>query len=278
VSCSVNPGPFHEIKVLHRRSAEEREASKDPAEHRCLEAEPSPSQTAQSRLGFGYYDFAIGNGVRSSASRYLQSLLKERVVGSSVASKSSDVLTRRDTYNTRNGGEARTKVGSVSIELNANVDTVILSSLAAEQEQGAAYALRTNTVTSAAVDAMELSFYKASGVSYSQTTYAEGTARTVSKEALLRSNSVQSQRCVILAGGAVQTPKLLMNSGIGPADVLAEAGVGVLLDSREVGKHLRDHPMVGIIMSTKPQLTVGKAILGLHLGFACGHCRLGTPY
>ncbi|WP_119698223.1 GMC family oxidoreductase [Microbacterium halotolerans] len=49
-------------------------------------------------------------------------------------------------------------------------------------------------------------------------------------------------REVILSAGAIDSPKLLMLSGVGPADHLAEVGVDVLVDSPGVGSHTQDHP------------------------------------
>jgi choline dehydrogenase len=46
---------------------------------------------------------------------------------------------------------------------------------------------------------------------------------------------------VILCGGALNSPVLLMASGIGPADHLAEMGIPILVDSSEVGGNLRNH-------------------------------------
>ncbi len=46
---------------------------------------------------------------------------------------------------------------------------------------------------------------------------------------------------VILAGGAVNTPQLLMLSGVGPADHLREHGIAVEADLPEVGGNLQDH-------------------------------------
>ncbi len=46
---------------------------------------------------------------------------------------------------------------------------------------------------------------------------------------------------VILSGGAINTPQLLMLSGIGPASMLAGQGVPVLVDQPNVGAHLNDH-------------------------------------
>jgi choline dehydrogenase len=46
---------------------------------------------------------------------------------------------------------------------------------------------------------------------------------------------------VILAGGAINSPQLLMLSGIGPADHLRDHGIPVIADSPEVGRNLNDH-------------------------------------
>ncbi len=46
---------------------------------------------------------------------------------------------------------------------------------------------------------------------------------------------------VILSGGAINSPQLLMLSGIGPADQLASHGIGVVRDLPGVGENLHDH-------------------------------------
>jgi choline dehydrogenase len=51
---------------------------------------------------------------------------------------------------------------------------------------------------------------------------------------------------VILAGGTVNSPQLLMLSGIGPADELRRIGIGVVDDLPGVGQNLQDHPMVSV--------------------------------
>ncbi|KHK97209.1 glucose-methanol-choline oxidoreductase [Microbacterium mangrovi] len=56
----------------------------------------------------------------------------------------------------------------------------------------------------------------------------------------------RAKREVILCGGAVNTPQLLMLSGIGPAEHLSEHGVGVVVDSPEVGANLQDHLLAGL--------------------------------
>jgi choline dehydrogenase-like flavoprotein len=50
-----------------------------------------------------------------------------------------------------------------------------------------------------------------------------------------------ARREVVLSLGCFGTPKLLQLSGIGPADVLRQAGVDVVVDSPNVGANLREH-------------------------------------
>ncbi|MEV4311767.1 GMC family oxidoreductase N-terminal domain-containing protein [Actinocrispum sp. NPDC049592] len=56
---------------------------------------------------------------------------------------------------------------------------------------------------------------------------------------------------VVLSGGAVNSPQLLMLSGIGPAAHLRELGIDVVVGLDEVGENLHDHPAAGILWSTK---------------------------
>ena len=53
--------------------------------------------------------------------------------------------------------------------------------------------------------------------------------------------TVRASREVILSGGAVNSPQLLMLSGIGPADHLKTMGVPVVADVGGVGGNLQDH-------------------------------------
>ncbi|WP_341994858.1 GMC family oxidoreductase N-terminal domain-containing protein [Microbacterium sp. LWH7-1.2] len=57
---------------------------------------------------------------------------------------------------------------------------------------------------------------------------------------------VRARREVVLSGGAVNTPQLLMLSGIGPADHLAERGIEVVVDAPGVGANLQDHLVAGL--------------------------------
>ena len=48
-------------------------------------------------------------------------------------------------------------------------------------------------------------------------------------------------REVLLSGGAINSPQLLMLSGVGPADHLRERGIEVVADAPQVGQNLQDH-------------------------------------
>ena len=60
---------------------------------------------------------------------------------------------------------------------------------------------------------------------------------------------------VILSAGAVQSPQLLMLSGIGPADQLREHGIDVIADLPGVGENLHDHLEVHIKHRCPPGLS-----------------------
>jgi choline dehydrogenase len=52
---------------------------------------------------------------------------------------------------------------------------------------------------------------------------------------------VQADSEVLLCAGAVDSPRLLMVSGIGPADELRSHGITIAVDLPDVGRHLQDH-------------------------------------
>ncbi|MGH7075693.1 MAG: GMC family oxidoreductase [Stellaceae bacterium] len=56
----------------------------------------------------------------------------------------------------------------------------------------------------------------------------------------------RARREVILCGGAINSPHLLMLSGIGPAEELRRHGITPLLDLSGVGRNLQDHASTGI--------------------------------
>ena len=62
----------------------------------------------------------------------------------------------------------------------------------------------------------------------------------------------RAQREVLLSGGAVNSPQLLMLSGIGPAPHLRDVGIDVIHDLPGVGRGLQDHPAVPVVVTTGP--------------------------
>jgi choline dehydrogenase len=58
---------------------------------------------------------------------------------------------------------------------------------------------------------------------------------------------VRASREVILAGGAFNTPQLLMLSGIGPREVLQRHGIDVRVDLPGVGKNLQDRYEISVV-------------------------------
>ncbi|KAF7118432.1 hypothetical protein CNMCM5793_007949 [Aspergillus hiratsukae] len=57
---------------------------------------------------------------------------------------------------------------------------------------------------------------------------------------------------VILSAGSLDTPKILMHSGIGPANDLARFNIPVIQDLPAIGRGLRDHFFVPIILARNP--------------------------
>ncbi|MPZ38114.1 MAG: NAD(P)-binding protein [Rhizobiales bacterium] len=75
-------------------------------------------------------------------------------------------------------------------------------------------------------------------------------------------------REVIVCAGGLQSPKLLMLSGIGPADHLRQFGIAVVKDAPQVGANLHDHMLVRLVFATKvpmaPPVDTGHAGITYH--------------
>jgi choline dehydrogenase len=72
-----------------------------------------------------------------------------------------------------------------------------------------------------------------------------------------------ARRGIVLAAGVIDSPKLLMLSGIGPADALRKVGVPVRLDVPQVGLNLHDHPRVGVRWAGRTKLPASSVSAGL---------------
>jgi choline dehydrogenase len=83
----------------------------------------------------------------------------------------------------------------------------------------------------------------------------------------------RARREVILCAGAIESPKLLMLSGIGDGAALQSMGIPVAVNAPEVGKNLQDHFMVRYAFRTKPCGTLNEIMAnpvraaGLGLGW-----------
>ena len=96
---------------------------------------------------------------------------------------------------------------------------------------------------------------QATGVEYTQ-----GSKKSV----------VSASKEVIIAASAINSPKLLLLSGIGPASELKSKGIKVVADRPGVGKNLQDHLELYIQMASKKPVSlykywspIGKAWVGL---------------
>ncbi len=81
--------------------------------------------------------------------------------------------------------------------------------------------------------------------------FAKGTAIGIEVADGQGGRTITCEREVILCAGAVNTPKLLMLSGIGPADELRNHRIDVVADVGEVGRNLQNHPGVDLQFSTR---------------------------
>ena len=80
-----------------------------------------------------------------------------------------------------------------------------------------------------------------------------------------QTHQVRADREVIVSAGALQSPKLLMVSGIGPAQQLRKHGIPVVVDLPGVGQNLQDHVQVSFVFRTRtarpnPQLLDGNIL------------------
>ncbi len=97
----------------------------------------------------------------------------------------------------------------------------------------------------------------------------DGRATGVEVERNGKVEVFKAKREVIVAASSINSPKLLMLSGIGPADHLAEHGIKVHADRAGVGQNLQDHLELYIQIASLKPITlyrhwnlVSKAIIG----------------
>jgi choline dehydrogenase len=88
---------------------------------------------------------------------------------------------------------------------------------------------------------------------------------------------IRAEREVVVSGGTIESAKLLLLSGIGPADELRRLGIDVVVDLPGVGKNLHDHLLSPVIYSAAQ--TVPAALPGLQQlhGHLFWRSRPGLP-
>jgi len=96
-----------------------------------------------------------------------------------------------------------------------------------------------------------------------------GKAVGVEVEIRGKIQTIHATKEVILAAGSINSPQLLMLSGIGPAKQLAEHGIAVVADRAGVGQNLQDHLELYIQQASLQPITlykywnlISKAIIG----------------
>ncbi|MBH0006684.1 GMC family oxidoreductase [Psychrobacter sp. SWN149] len=94
-------------------------------------------------------------------------------------------------------------------------------------------------ITNSRVHKVNITKGVATGVTYRQ----EGTIKTV-----------KAKKEVIVCGGAIESPRILMLSGIGSKSELEKLGINVVVDSPGVGENLHDHNLSPVIYEGKKEV------------------------
>jgi choline dehydrogenase len=83
----------------------------------------------------------------------------------------------------------------------------------------------------------------------------------------------RASREVILSAGALQSPQLMLLSGIGPVDKLKRHGIEVVHDSPGVGENLQDHLQIRLMYKVAKPITTND-----ELGSLLGKARIGLQW
>lgn len=89
--------------------------------------------------------------------------------------------------------------------------------------------------------------------------------RAVGVEVISKGQSriIHAHSEVLLCGGAVNSPQLLLLSGIGPRTELEKLGIPVIHDLAGVGKNLQDHLDITVMIRDKSKQSVGISLFAL---------------
>ncbi len=88
---------------------------------------------------------------------------------------------------------------------------------------------------------------------------------------------IAASREVVVAAGAVNSPKLLQISGIGPASLLETLGVAPVNVLEGVGENLRDHWAIRVVARVQGIRTINRMVTGLPLVGQALRWAFGVP-
>jgi len=74
---------------------------------------------------------------------------------------------------------------------------------------------------------------------------------------------VEAAREILLCGGAINSPHLLLLSGVGPRDELERHGIPLVRELPGVGRNLQDHLDISVVHRAKDRLAISLSPLGL---------------
>jgi len=95
---------------------------------------------------------------------------------------------------------------------------------------------------------------------------------------------IRARREVILCAGALESPRLLQMSGIGPADILKDAGVAIVHESPDVGRNIIEHRCLTMRWRTTPAWSTNNHYRGMRLAMSAARWAitnggpLAAPY
>jgi choline dehydrogenase len=72
--------------------------------------------------------------------------------------------------------------------------------------------------------------------------------------------TARARKEILVCGGTFNSPQLLQLSGVGPAELLRQHGIDVVLDAPGVGHDLQDHMQVRVVMRCSQRITLNDVV------------------
>jgi choline dehydrogenase-like flavoprotein len=187
----------------------------------------------KSRVGVGYYHFNIDAGKRDSVANRM---LASAFLSSSSSSSSSSTSSSNEKSHQPSAFPILSSSKHLTISTYSKVEKVLLHSI------GSGTSVRAIGVEYTQDGIKRRAFLQSKTHRLSPSSSSQGL------------ESLPNSLSVILTAGALLTPQLLMNSGIGPEEELTKANIPVRVLSPLVGSNLQDHPAIGMTFHAHPSL------------------------